>query len=508
MRNIFKLGFFALLFSVGACSDATDIIQESELDETTAFQTVADLNSGLNGVYAAYSPDAGGNGSGDAIFFNDLFTDNIKKGLASSGQGASEYAFILQPSNSTPESIWANRYGTINRINRVLRAYDRIYPTLDEGDVAGTGEDQMGADLIKGQLLALRALCHLDLFEYFTPDYNNGAGLSVIKMDFVPELTDVYERNTVDEIVTFIKDDITQAYALLGDDFVVGGVGNAVNYISTFAVMAIEARLAIDTGDNARAEFLTSALVDINAVPLANPTEYQAMFNDTQNGEIIFSLARNPNTGDNGVANNWYANRVNRSGSPILEASQQLLTLFATSDVRRAVTFVPESDPDGSFFDTPTNNGIVLIGKYPGAASDFLVNDIKIFRASEMQLILAEAQARNGNLAGAAFSVQALRDKRVDPTATPAAYASLTAALTDILLERRKELAFEGHRYLDLKRLGTELGIGVSRFSSDAATFSAPTNLEAGSYKFTLPIPQSELNANSIITQNPGYSVN
>ncbi|WP_291084281.1 MULTISPECIES: RagB/SusD family nutrient uptake outer membrane protein [unclassified Flavobacterium] len=506
MKNIFKLGLFALLFTVGACNDATDIIQESELDETAAFQTVADLNSGLNGVYSAYSPDAGSNGNGDAIFFNDLFTDNIKKGLVSSGQGSSEYSFILQPSTSTPESIWANRYGTINRANRVLRAFERIYPTLPAGDVAATNEDQFAADKIKGQLLAIRALCHLDLFEYFTPDYANAAGLSVIKMDFVPEVTDTFERNTVSEIVAFINDDMDQAATLL-DGFTVGAAFNSWHYMSVNAVKAMQARLALDTENYVLAETIATDLMSTGS--LADAAAYQDMFTDTAQGEIIFSLARNPNTGDNGIAGNWYANRVRRTGSPVLEASKQLYNLFDDADVRKAVTFVAVGDPEGSAPNAPAPayNGIILIGKYPGAAADFLVNDVKIFRYSEIQLILAEAQARNNNLAGAASSIAALRTKRNDPTATPA-YASVNAALTDVLLERRKELAFEGHRYLDLKRLGGELGIGISRLASDAATFAAPTDLAANDYRFTLPIPQSELNANSIITQNPGYPVN
>ena len=130
---------------------------------------------------------------------------------------------------------------------------------------------------------------------------------------------------------------------------------------------------------------------------------------------------------------------------------------------------------------------------------------IKIFRSSEMQFIVAECMARAGNLSGAANAIEELRDVRNDPTATPATYASLPAALTDILLERRKEFAFEGHRYLDLKRLGTELGIGISRNELDCASFSAPCELQAGDYRFTLPIPRSEIAPNPSIEQNPGY---
>jgi hypothetical protein len=125
-------------------------------------------------------------------------------------------------------------------------------------------------------------------------------------------------------------------------------------------------------------------------------------------------------------------------------------------------------------------------------------------------LILAEAQARQGNFAGAATSIQTLRTARYAAGTAPAApvFANQNAALTVILEERRKELAFEGHRYLDLKRIGAELGIGIQRLASDAATFAAPAELAPNDHRFTFPIPTSELNANSVITQNPGYPSN
>ena len=89
MKNIFRFGFLALFMATVSREDATDIIQEGELSEEAAYRTVDDLQSGLNGVYAQYGPDFGGNGLGDVILFNDLFTDNFKRGFQSNGQGCS-----------------------------------------------------------------------------------------------------------------------------------------------------------------------------------------------------------------------------------------------------------------------------------------------------------------------------------------------------------------------------------------------------------------------------------
>ena len=100
----------------------------------------------------------------------------------------------------------------------------------------------------------------------------------------------------------------------------------------------------------------------------------------------------------------------------------------------------------------------------------------------------------------------AIKDARSTSTPDAVSYGSLTDALIDILAERRRELCFEGHRFLDLKRIGKELSIGVNRDSRDCASFNASNcELAPTSYLFTLPIPRNELNANNSIEQNPGY---
>ncbi|MDP2161003.1 MAG: RagB/SusD family nutrient uptake outer membrane protein, partial [Flavobacterium sp.] len=86
-------------------------------------------------------------------------------------------------------------------------------------------------------------------------------------------------------------------------------------------------------------------------------------------------------------------------------------------------------------------------------------------------------------------------------------YGNATQAFADILLERRKELAFEGHRYIDLKRLGTDAGVTeTDRFIQDSENASAtnPYNISVTDYRFTLPIPQGEINVNPLV-QNPNY---
>ncbi len=82
-----------------------------------------------------------------------------------------------------------------------------------------------------------------------------------------------------------------------------------------------------------------------------------------------------------------------------------------------------------------------------------------------MYFIRAEALTAAGDLPGAAAAILAVRTARTfrGPAPTLPVYYSATAAWADILYERRLELCFEGHRYIDLKRLGTLANVGLDR---------------------------------------------
>ncbi|MGJ8594205.1 MAG: RagB/SusD family nutrient uptake outer membrane protein [Aquaticitalea sp.] len=488
INKITLMSFTLCLVVLSSCNDATDIIQVGELNEEVAFQTLADIRSGLNGAYANYGPDFGGNDSGvDAIYFNAIFTDNTKAGIDNNGQGNLTYSFNLQPGSDTPNTIWGNRYATINAVNRVLRAIDQI--EFEDNELTEVNH-------IKAQLLTLRALSHLDLFQYYTEDYQNDSELSVIIMNFVPNIEDAFERNTVAETVAFIKSDLDAADAMFDASL---SQSNGVFYLNSDASKAIRTRLALCVGDYGTANTLSSQLVA--SYPLADQASYFGMFADTVVGESIFTLSRL--AGDADVAGLWYFNAVAADGGAYIEMSNDLYNQFNSSDIRFSVNV-----SSASVFNGPNDpNNLLLINKYPGSGDGALVNDIKLFRSSEMLLIRAETEARNNQLMDAAISIQQLRTARYGASVPPMpTFGTTNEALAAILQERRLELCYEGHRYLDLKRLGGELNVGVVREDADCESFSATQcNLPANDYRFTLPIPTAEIEGNTAISQNPNY---
>jgi hypothetical protein len=149
---------------------------------------------------------------------------------------------------------------------------------------------------------------------------------------------------------------------------------------------------------------------------------------------------------------------------------------------------------------SPTRGDVRVVNKYPNTTQSDK-DEVKVIRLSEVYLIAAEAAFHTGNDDKALLYLNAVATER-DP-----AFAGYTSAgnalLQDILLERRKELAFEGHRYWDLARYN----MNVVRIDLADNYTGVPITIAANNFRRVLPIPQAELDANPNIRgqQNPGY---
>src|SRR6266496_3568459 len=120
-------------------------------------------------------------------------------------------------------------------------------------------------------------------------------------------------------------------------------------------------------------------------------------------------------------------------------------------------------------------------------------NDFAWFRLGEMYLIKAEVENELGNTATALQLLNALRN-RTDPVAPPLA----TVDRTVILKERLFELLGEGKRRQDLIRFG-----GYTARTDDPSLAGGKT--ARPDYYVLMPVPQSQIDANPLLTQNPGY---
>jgi starch-binding outer membrane protein, SusD/RagB family len=133
----------------------------------------------------------------------------------------------------------------------------------------------------------------------------------------------------------------------------------------------------------------------------------------------------------------------------------------------------------------------VRYNKFPplpnALAGDAHPNDFPIFRLAEMYLIKAEASLALGNTGDALTNINLVRARAFNP---PKPLAAVTN--DDILRERLFEFAGEGKRRQDMIRFG---------HFTDVRQFKG----QREAYRVLFPVPATQIQSNTKLTQNPGY---
>jgi len=489
MKNIFKFIYACLILSVVSCNDAIEIEQPGRLGAENAFQSVSDLRAGLLGAYNFLDTTS-------VIGLSAAMTDESHRGKDNGGQNNDEQNFNINSSSVYVSQIWRGNYGAIGMANRVIQAAQSI----------DSSEDQDEYDNILGQAHAIRAYAHFQILTFFSSDYTDDSALAGLLITSPAE--DIFEaraRSTNGEFYTAINADLEIAESLIN-------ASEGVTFMGADFVTALRARIAAYKGEYAMADtYAASLLADYS---IATKAEYTAMFQDTDFTEVIFSLERSigdsydgQGTEGGGWAGSLFAFiDATASGGPFMEMSRSVYNILAgTDDVRLTRNLnVAEStiDPTYATNDNYLNDDVLLVFKYPGGTQP-LLNDLKVFRASEMLLIRAEAAADAGDFTGAANLLKELRDARYGTPQTLQSFANETETFGAILDERRLEFLFEGHRWVDLKRLGSRGNRGIDRDEKESENLAS--TILTSDYRFTLPIPLSETTANSGVDQNDGY---
>lgn len=532
-----KIKYLALTFasvallSLSSCQDAYEIVQDGELNEES-FKTLGQMESYLSGVYGSVS-------IANEIGFTGVFTDETGVGRGSGGQNFGTHRYIINTSNPFAQSIWYTHYLTISRCNRLLKIATQVPVPTDPAELARYNSAM-------AQARALRAFSYLQLLTYFSTDMTDDNALGVIFFgDNIPKASDELPRVANSVIYTAMEADLQYAFDNVTDNVNAGAT--PYKYVTKNMVNALRARFYLYRGNYTLAKqyaeyVIANAGVSLTlATPIpagtvgssswntsfygaSSTNPYRRMFNDNpatsgssvvSRGEIIFSLLR-PAAGTwENIASQFTTNTTNVVGSPLFEVGRNLFNELSAipGDIRRYANVDPSSLINPSYATSPDylDTDVIVIDKYPGQTGYPLRNDVKVFRLSEMYLILAECHANAGNINGASNSVASvikqIRDARnfQGAQALPT-YADATAAWKAIMDERRYELCFEGHRYIDVKRLGGKANASITRDATDDIITNDLT-LPYNDYRFTLPIPQDELNANTVIRtqQNPGY---
>ena len=183
------------------------------------------------------------------------------------------------------------------------------------------------------------------------------------------------------------------------------------------------------------------------------------------------------------------------------QPTQEFVDQYEPGDLRKDMTILYEGCPDfdgkayrSSYSNTGYNVRKFLVTKSISPEYNTNPQNFVVYRYADVLLMKAEALNEQGQTAQAADVLNIVRQRA---GLANVANLSQEAMREKIIHERRIELAFEGHRWFDMIRVqGGDYA--VSYLHSIGKT-------QATRERLLFPIPQTEMDANSLMTQNPGY---
>ncbi|WP_445382596.1 RagB/SusD family nutrient uptake outer membrane protein [Robiginitalea sp. IMCC43444] len=445
MDNKYIFIFLILLF-VG-CDDNLETQPTDSLTPEQLFENPENLDKTLIGAYAR------------STFFYAGEYQTITELLANEGELAYRGTFPtffefdrkqVTLTNGTARFLWFTSYSSINLCNLVLNNLE-------------IQEDDEIRSRLEGEAKFLRALHYFELVRFYALPYeagvsNNQLGVPLV-YDGVSDLSQVTypARNTVNEVYAQVLSDLQDAYSLLPE--------NNADRADRYAARALLARVYLQQGNYTAARDAAHDVL-VNSGHSLAPNLAAAFNNETDGVEDIFSWQVTTQDGTNWYNTYWATIQFGgRSQTADVTIEPPFFDLFSGPDDRADFIY--------------NGNGTNVTAKWQGQFAN-----VPHIRIAEMHLIRAECNFREGSSLGLApeEEINALRGRS---NAGPLSGISLQ----DILDERRRELAFEGFRLHDAKRL--LLNIDTLPFNSN---------------QLVMPLPQDDIDINPNLVQNPGYA--
>jgi hypothetical protein len=414
----------------------------------------------------------------DIPVLGDLLADNVYISSSNSGRYLAENAYNYINTNAEAADIWNQNYYTIAQANRIINS---PVPTSTT------------ANQLRGEAYTVRGLAYLSLVNFFAAPMTvspNGAGVPIVTAYQGALIKPA--RNTVAQVYTRITTDLDSAYTLMSGTAIALHSTNSY-YVAKYAAKALQSRAKLYAGDYAGARDAALDVVQNGGYTLVPATGLVAYWGNntgvSNKQETIFELALNTATNNGTAGLDWLYSNVTNTGYGDLLATTDLYNAYTATDARRALI------TNGTR--AANSAQAYIVNKYPNVKQTDR-DDIKIIRYAEVLVTLAEGYARTNDEVNARLYLNQLAKQR-DPSF--GGYTSTGAQLiTDILNERRKELAFEGLRFFDFTRLNLPI---VRPQTTGAAPYYPTVSLT--DYRRILPIPQAETDANPNVKQNPGY---
>ncbi|TGE06121.1 RagB/SusD family nutrient uptake outer membrane protein [Hymenobacter fodinae] len=508
--NITKRTCSAFLLSLGLLVGCTEkFLEEAPADQVTDanfYQTQQDAIQAVNAAYSELTKEGQYN---LAMWAFDIMADISVTG-GDDGNDGIEYkqleAFSIPSTNVVVNRLWGGSFIGVQRANLVLQKVPSI-PNMDPAiQKRCLGEAQF-----------LRAKYYFDLVRAY------GDVPLFTAPPSGPEAVNI-PRTPAAEVYKLIEQDLKDAYDNLQPSYSGADLGRATKW----AAAGLLAKVYITEGKKTEAAQWAREVINKSGKTMwANYADNFKIGNENKNEkeslfEVQYVNGRNQYERNNvGSAMNEFfgprgANQTPGSGYGFNVPEPDFVNGYEAGDTRKAATIWVPGDvfPDGAKQSAKATGSPFgynckkwFVGKDPAVTNiwDSPLN-VPVMRLAEVYLILAEAVGPTQEGLEAINKVRR-RAFGLDIN-TPSAAHDLTAGtanFTDAVINERKyELAFEFDRWFDLKRTGKLIPVMTAQ-AAYLRTLGITQRGIPTEKNLVLPIPQSELDANPGLKQNPGY---
>ena len=504
--TISKFTCGAFLLSLGLLTGCGEkFLEEAPVDQITDanfYKTQQDAIQATNAAYSELTKEGQYNA---AMWAFDIMADNSVTG-GDDGNDGIEYkqleAFSIPTTNTIANRLWGGSFIGLQRANLVLQKV----PDIVDMDPAIRSR-------CLGEAQFLRAKYYFDLVRAYGD----------VPLFTTPPATPAevnIPRTPAAQVYAQIEKDLIAAIGNLPGSYSGADLGRATKWAAT----GLLAKVYITEGKKTEAALRAREVISGSGKTMwANYADNFKPANENQNAkeslfEVQYVNGRNEYDRNNvGSAMNEFfgprgANQTPGSGYGFNVPEPDFVNGYEAGDTRKAATiFVPgDVFPDGKVQSaratgSPFGYNVKkwFVGKVNTNIWDSPLN-VPVMRLAEVYLILAEAA---GPTAEGLEAINKVRRRAFGLPLDAASAKDLTAStpnFTDaVLRERKYELAFEFDRWFDLKRTNTLVSVMTAQ-AAYLRTLGITRGIPTAN-NLVLPIPQTELDANPGLKQNPGY---
>ncbi|MCK8495951.1 RagB/SusD family nutrient uptake outer membrane protein [Spirosoma sp. RP8] len=485
-----RLIIFCIPFLLLASCNVLDKQPLPSITPENFFTSSDDAEAALTAAYDALQQ--GSLYGQDLNVVGEMPSDNV---TSSNGDVNALERLIWTPQTGQVSGVFQNSYVGINRANAVLRYVPNIQM------------DQTRRNQIIGEAYFLRALHYFNLVRMY-----GGVPLRLEPTESGEPGVVALARSTAEQVYAQITTDLQQAEQLTATSFG-SQTANRTRIIKT-AVNALQTRVFLTQRQWNDAATAANRVISSGLYQLS--PSFNALFPPDNNTESIVEVqfAGNADGGfilpDLVLPSPPATYSFPKFNIPTTELLQYADTL---NDLRWKFTGeVTQAGRNHASFVMATsgnaNDNGPFVYKWRSNPNAFNSPDnYYILRLADVMLMFAEASnEQNGPNQEAFTRLNAVRTRAGLPALTQADLATKQAFRDEVDRQRRLELAFEGERWFDLLRYARQT-------QADAGATHKVTALDiiqqirgARDVNYLLfPIPQSEINNNPLIQQNPGY---